>query len=139
MISLLSESLFYVYCTFRALLPWVLLAMLVLIWIGWAPGWKWVRNPWLRCVHLLFAAALVLDPLVEHLELYYMGSLSDLVADSLMPPGSYVPGSRSAEEIFYELIYFEQPAIVLLTAYAILYGLSLITFLVFPPWWRGRR
>jgi hypothetical protein len=26
---------------------------LLVIWIGWARGWQWVRNPWFRVIHLI--------------------------------------------------------------------------------------
>lgn len=36
---------------------------LLLIWIGWARGWRFVRNPWFRAAHLAAIGVVVLESL----------------------------------------------------------------------------
>ena len=37
----------------------------ILIWAGWALGWKWVRNFWFRATHLLAIAVVVFEQVFE--------------------------------------------------------------------------
>jgi hypothetical protein len=37
----------------------------VLIWTGWALGWKWVRNFWFRATHLLAIAVVAFEQVME--------------------------------------------------------------------------
>ena len=37
----------------------------LLIWVGWALGWKWVRNFWFRATHLLAIAVVAYEELMD--------------------------------------------------------------------------
>ena len=39
---------------------------LVVVWIGAAAGWRWVRNPWFRYAHLLAIAAIAAESVLGY-------------------------------------------------------------------------
>ncbi|MEM1057953.1 MAG: hypothetical protein AAGK14_01785 [Verrucomicrobiota bacterium] len=130
----LHEILFWSFAVSRTLLPWLLLLALILIWIGCRKGWRWVRNPFIRAVHLLLATLLVALPLGHLLGLFGGVNLGQRLAEELQPASL-----RSGfGEIIFELITFELGPEELTVVYSVLLVATLLTFILLPPWWRRR-
>jgi hypothetical protein len=47
-----------------AYVAFVVIGLLV-IWIGWARGWQWVRNPWFRVIHLIAIVIVGVEAIFE--------------------------------------------------------------------------
>lgn len=99
-------------------------AGLVLVWIGAAAHWAWVRNPWFRYLHLaaiVFVAAEALLGYACPLTLW-----EDLLRGGVRPEsfiGRWV----------YRLLYYNAPEWIFTTLYAVWAGATLITLRLIPP------
>lgn len=97
---------------------------LLLVWFGAAAGWRWVRNPWFRYLHLaaiLFVAAEALLGYACPLTLW-----EDLLRGGVQPHsfvGRWV----------YRLLYYRAPEWVFATAYALWALATLVTLRLVPP------
>ena len=96
----------------------------MLVWIGAALGWRWVRNPWFRYAHLgaiVFVAAEAVLGYACPLTLW-----EDLLRGGARPEsfvGRWV----------YRLLYYQAPE-WLFTALYVLWGLAtLLTLRLVPP------
>ena len=97
---------------------------LVLVWIGAAAGWNWVRNPWFRYLHLAaiaFVAAEALLGIVCPLTLW-----EDLLRGGARPE-SFV--GRWVQR----LLYYNAPEWVFTTLYAAWTAATLLTLRFVPP------
>ena len=109
---------------FHFLIAGFIVGGLVLVWIGAACGWRWIRNPWFRYLHLaaiLFVAAEALAglacPLTEWEDLLRGG----LRAESFV--GRWLQ----------RLLYYQAPEWVFAAAYAAWAAASVLTLLAVPP------
>jgi hypothetical protein len=97
---------------------------LILVWAGALAGWRWVRNPWFRYLHLaaiVFVAAETLLGYACPLTLW-----EDLLRGGVRPEtfiGRWV----------YRLLYYEAPAWVFTTAYVAWAAAALLTLRLVPP------
>lgn len=97
---------------------------LILVWIGAAAGWVWVRNPWFRYAHLaaiIFVAGEALLGYACPLTLW-----EDLLRGGVRPEsfiGRWV----------YRLLYYQAPEWVFTTLYALWAGATLVTLRLAPP------
>jgi hypothetical protein len=97
---------------------------LVLVWVGAAAGWAWVRNPWFRYAHLgaiVFVAAEALLGFACPLTIW-----EDLLRGGVRPEsfiGRWV----------YRLLYYRAPEWVFTTAYAAWAAATVITLVFVPP------
>ena len=101
---------------------------LLLTWVGAALGWRWVRNPWFRYLHLAAIAFVALEALV--------GMICPLTLweDALRggaPPESFV--GRWVQR----LLYFRAPEWVFAALYVAWASATLLTLRLIPP--RSRR
>lgn len=96
---------------------------LVLVWIGAAAGWAWVRNPWFRYAHLgaiVFVAAEAL-----------LGYACPLTVWEDLLRGGVRPESFIGRWV-YRLLYYHAPEWVFTTAYAGWAAATVITLILVP-------
>jgi polyferredoxin len=97
---------------------------LILVWIGAALGWGWVRNPWFRYLHLaaiVFVAAEALIGVACPLTVW-----EDLLRGGVRPESFIGHWVR-------RLLFYEAPEWVFTAAYAAWAGASLLTLALVPP------
>ena len=105
-----------------------IVAGLVLVWIGAAAGWRWIRNPWFRYLHLaaiVFVAAEALLGYACPLTLW-----EDLLRGGARPE-SFV--GRWVQR----LLYFNAPEWVFAALYAAWSAATLITLGLVPARRKG--
>lgn len=96
---------------------------LILVWVGAAAGWAWIRNPWFRYAHLgaiVFVAAEALLGYACPLTLW-----EDLLRGGVRPEsfvGRWV----------YRLLYYHAPEWIFTTAYAVWAAATVITLILVP-------
>ena len=97
---------------------------LILVWIGAALGWRWVRNPWFRYLHLaaiLFVAGEALIGMACPLTVW-----EDLLRGGTRPESFIGRWAR-------RLLFYEAPEWVFTAAYAAWAGASVLTLALVPP------
>ena len=97
---------------------------LILVWIGAAAGWGWVRNPWFRYAHL-GAIVFVAGEAV-------LGYACPLTIWEDMLRGGVRPESFIGRWV-YRLLYYRAPQWVFTTAYALWAAASVVTLMLVPP------
>jgi len=149
--SWLLNLLFWVFAVFRVTLPWLLLLVLILVWVGWHRGWRWIRNPWIRILHLVFAGMLLADawcPYFGVTDVTYR-TLSTISRTPLSRPAtkgpfvssvvsSHRPSMATNRDWVQPLLYFNMKNDGYILIVTILFWLILMTFFLRLPWWRGR-
>lgn len=108
---------------------------LLLVWIGIAARWEWIRNPWFRGVHLLAIAFVVLQA--------YLGIVCPLTEweNALRVRGGQQAYGETGfiQHWLHALIFFSAPPWVFTLCYT-LFGLLVIgTLLLAPPRFGWRR
>ena len=96
---------------------------LILVWIGAAAGWSWIRNPWFRYLHLaaiLFVAAEALLGYACPLTVW-----EDLLRGGLRP-------ETFVGRWIYGLLYYNTPEWVFSALYAIWAAATIITLRLVP-------
>jgi hypothetical protein len=97
---------------------------LVLVWIGAACGWSWVRNPWFRYAHL----AAIVFVAVEAL----LGYACPLTVWEDLLRGGIRPESFVGRWVV-RLLYYQAPEWVFAALYALWAGATLVTLVFVPP------
>lgn len=97
---------------------------LVLTWIGAAAGWRWVRNPWFRWLHLAAIVFVALEAL--------LGYACPLTVWEDLLRGGARPDSFVGRWVRY-LLYYEAPPWVFTAAYCAWAAASAATLWRFPP------
>ena len=93
---------------------------LVLIWLGGALGWWWVRNPWFRVAHLIGIGIVVLQAWLGQicpLTIWEM-ALREKAGDATYA-GSFI------QHWLHELLYYEAPMWVFAVCYTV-FGLLVV-------------
>jgi hypothetical protein len=101
-----------------------IVAGLVLVWLGAAPGWQWTRNPWFRYLHLGAVAFVAAEAL--------MGVACPLTAWEGMLRG----GARAESFVGHwvqRLLYYQAPEWVFAAAYVLWTAATLLTLRLVPP------
>ena len=101
-----------------------IVAGLVLVWLGAALGWRWVRNPWFRYLHLgaiAFVAAEALLGIACPLTIWEDVLRGGVRAESFV--GRWVQG----------LLYYRAPEWVFTAAYVAWTLATLLTLRLVPP------
>ena len=101
---------------------------LILVWVGAAAGWAWVRNPWFRYAHvgaIVFVAAEAV-----------LGYACPLTIWEDMLRGGVRPESFIGRWV-YRLLYYHAPEWVFTTAYAAWAAATVITLFLVPAKRRG--
>jgi hypothetical protein len=97
---------------------------LIVVWIGAALGWRWVRNPWFRYLHLaaiLFVAAEALIGMACPLTVW-----EDAMRGGVQPESFVGRWMR-------RLLFYQAPEWVFTAAYAAWAGASVLTLVLVPP------
>ena len=97
---------------------------LIAVWIGAALGWRWIRNPWLRYLHLgaiAFVAAEALLGIACPLTIW-----EDLLRDGVRPE-SFVA------RWVHALLFYRAPDWVFTAAYVAWTAATLLTLRLVPP------
>jgi len=97
---------------------------LVLTWIGAAAGWRWVRNPWFRWLHLAAIAFVALEAL--------LGYACPLTIWEDLLRGGVRPESFVGRWV-YRLLYYQAPEWVFTTLYVAWAAATLLTLWLVPP------
>ena len=97
---------------------------LLLVWIGAALGWDWVRNPWFRYLHLGAIAFVAVEALV--------GVMCPLTVWEDMLRGSARPESFVGRWVHY-FLYYRAPEWVFTVAYVAWAAATLATLRLVPP------
>jgi hypothetical protein len=97
---------------------------LVLVWIGAALGWAWVRNPWFRYLHLGAIAFVAAEAL--------FGVMCPLTVWEDMLRGSARPESFVGRWVHY-FLYYRAPEWVFTAAYVAWTAATLLTLWWVPP------
>ena len=101
---------------------------LILVFVGKALSWHWVRNPWFRMAHLLGIAVVVLQSWVGvicPLTIWEMDLRSK--AGDVVYEGSFITHWLN------ELLYYDAPAWVFVVCYTFFGGLVLSSWFVVRP------
>jgi len=97
---------------------------LVLVWIGAAAGWRWVRNPWFRYLHLAAIVVVALEALAGYA--CPLTIWEDLLRGGLRPEsfvGRWV----------YAALYYRAPEWLFAALYAAWAVATLATLRAVPP------
>ena len=97
---------------------------LILTWVGAALGWRWVRNPWFRYLHLAAIAFVALEALVG------------MVCPLTLWEDALRGGARADSFIGHwvrRLLYYRAPEWVFTTLYVAWAAATLITLRLMPP------
>jgi Protein of Unknown function (DUF2784) len=97
---------------------------LLLVWIGAAAGWRWVRNPWFRAAHLAAIGIVALEALAGIA--CPLTVWEDLLRGGLQPR-SFVGRWVSA------LLYYDAPEDLFTSLYAVWALATLVTLRLVPP------
>jgi polyferredoxin len=97
---------------------------LMLVWIGALAGWRWIRNPWFRYLHLAAIAFVAAEAL--------LGAACPLTLWEDALRGGARPDSFVGRWV-QRLLYFNAPEWVFTTAYCAWGAASLATLRLVPP------
>ena len=97
---------------------------LILVWVGAAAGWAWIRNPCFRYAHL-GAIVFVAGEAV-------LGYACPLTLWEDMLRGGVRPESFIGRWV-YRLLYYRAPEWVFTTAYALWAAATVVTLIFLPP------
>ena len=97
---------------------------LILVWIGAAASWEWVRNPWFRYAHLGAIAFVAAEAV--------LGYACPLTIWEDMLRSGVRPESFIGRWV-YRMLYYRAPEWVYITAYLAWMAATLITFVVVRP------
>ena len=101
---------------------------LVLVWVGAAAGWAWVRNPWFRYLHLGAIAFVAAEAL--------LGVACPLtVWEDMLRGGSSMDGRTDSfvGRWLRHFLYYEAPEWVFALAYVAWTAATLATLRLVPP------
>lgn len=97
---------------------------LVLVWVGAAFGWRWVRNPWFRYLHLAAIAFVAGEAL--------LGIACPLTVWEDLLRGGLRPESFVARWV-HRFLYYRAPEWIFTAAYALWTLATLLTLWLVPP------
>jgi len=101
-----------------------IVAGLVLVWVGAALGWRWVRDPWFRYLHLGAIAFVAAEAL--------LGVMCPLTVLEDMLRGR-VPAESFTSRWIGALLYYRAPEWVFTVAYLAWTTATLLTLCWVPP------
>ncbi|TAK85556.1 MAG: DUF2784 domain-containing protein [Betaproteobacteria bacterium] len=97
---------------------------LILVWIGAPLGWRWIRNPWFRYLHVAAIAFVAVEAL--------LGVACPLTVWEDLLRGGLRPESFVARWA-YRLLYYRAPEWVFSAAYLAWALATLLTLRLVPP------
>jgi ABC-type amino acid transport system permease subunit len=114
--------------TVHALIVLFVISMLLCTLIGWARRWQWVRNPWLRFIHV----GMVLVVVVQTLRGRYC-PLTYIEQDLRRAAGNRVEQASFIEYWVSQALYYDLPGWVFQLSYYSFGLLVLLTWWCYPP------
>ena len=117
---MIADLILVVHCLIAAFI----VAGLVLVWIGAALGWQWVRNPWFRYLHLGAIAFVAAEALA--------GVMCPLTVWEDMLRGN-VPAESFVGRWVRYFLYYQAPEWVFTVAYVVWAAATLATLRLVPP------
>ena len=97
---------------------------LLLVWLGAAAGWRWVRNPWFRRLHLAAIAVVALEAL--------LGVACPLTVWEDLLRGGLQPRSFMGRWV-QALLYYDAPERLFAALYVFWALATLVTLWLVPP------
>jgi hypothetical protein len=97
---------------------------LITVWAGAALGWRWVRNPWFRYLHLAAIAFVAAEAV--------LGLACPLTVWEDMLRGGVRPQSFVGRWV-YAALYYQAPEWVFTVAYVTWAAATLVTLWLVPP------
>jgi hypothetical protein len=104
---------------------------LLLIWLGYAAGWCWVRNWWFRASHLAAIGLVAIEALVG------VTCPLTVIEDALRPGQASTQGFL--QRWLHALMFFDWPAWVFTCTYVGFAAAVAATLVLLPPAPRGQR
>jgi hypothetical protein len=101
-----------------------IVAGLILVWLGAALGWRWVRDPWFRYLHLGAIAFVAAEAL--------LGIACPMTVWEDLLRGGVRPESFVARWV-HRLLYYRAPEWVFTSAYVLWTLATLLTLRLVPP------
>jgi len=102
-----------------------------LILIGWAAGWKWIRNFWFRATHLLTIGVVAVEAMFDYpCPLTVWEADLKQLAGLDVENGSFI-GRWMHQIVFFEGVNFDDPRLQF--GYIVFAFLVLATFVFVPP------
>jgi hypothetical protein len=104
---------------------------LILIWIGWARGWGWIRNPWFRALHVGAIGVVVAESLVGFIcpLTTWENQLRLMAGADPRYAGSFV------QHWLHQVMFFEWPEPVFTVIYVLFFASVLLSWWCVPPRW----
>jgi hypothetical protein len=100
----------------------------LLIWFGWAVGWKWIRNFWFRATHLLAIAVVAYEELMD-----IRCPLTVWEEYFREKAGQPVTGETFLGRLMHSLIFYDFEPWVFTTIYMSTLAVVLLTLVLCPP------
>jgi polyferredoxin len=97
---------------------------LLLVWLGAAAGWRWVRNPWFRLLHLAAIGVVALEAL--------LGVACPLTVWEDLMRGGLQPQSFVGRWV-QALLYYDAPERLFSALYVLWALATLLTLWLVPP------
>jgi polyferredoxin len=101
-----------------------IVAGLVFVWLGAAFGWRWIRDPWFRYLHLAAIAFVAAEAL--------LGIACPLTVWEDLLRGGVQPESFVARWV-HRMLYYRAPEWIFTAAYALWTAATLLTLWLVPP------
>jgi hypothetical protein len=112
-----------------AYVAYVVLGQL-LIWAGWAAGWRWVRNFWFRLTHLIAIAIVAVE------EVFQVTCPLTVWENRLREvAGQDLAKAHFMSRLMHDLIYLDLPAAWFTVLHFSFAAIVIGTFVLFPPRW----
>jgi hypothetical protein len=106
----------------------------LLIWYGWAVGWKWIRNFWFRATHLLAIAVVAYEEVMD-----IRCPLSVWEEYFREKAGQPVSGETFLGRLMHSLIFYDFQPWVFTVIYMTTLGVVVLTLLLCRPRWPFRK
>jgi hypothetical protein len=101
---------------------------LVFVLVGLWRGWRWVRNPWFRVVHLVAILIVALESVLN-----IACPLTTWEQELRAAAGDEVSRGTFIGDLLHRLLFVQAPPWAFTVAYVAFAGLVLVTFVLAPP------
>jgi hypothetical protein len=106
----------------------------LLIWVGLPLRWRWVRNPWFRCVHLVMMTIVGVEAVFD-----ITCPLTRWEANLRQLAGQTTSGDSFLGRMLHDMIFVDVAPGVLAGLHVLFAVAVLATFVLTPPAFRNRR